>query len=387
MPLPNTIGHITERNTAGACKLQFIRAEDIETFPEEVLGTISAPIVPKAGKSFITVEPPVFTQEFQEDWLLVDGDQCAKASLAFQVPKVRPSLHDGFWKLKTGRYVILVHNLNRQVVVMGTPEEPAMLRMPKNMHGKGGGDRNAYEAQASVTRLTGCPFYGATPPAAVPNECPTLEELAPTVAWSVLQGYLTPQQIIDAVAALGSGDPCPTLCQLLDDAITLGDPEFTGVNATINGQSGFIPVTGTTNGKPSGTSLTWPGTDFAEFLWNGSAWLISDGFGTWISTEDVDTPGEVTTWVGADPLPTAEDVLAGGGDASAVVDCLSPEQAAALLAALGGEAGATLVELLTAASATAIEDALIAAGQLEAVQGEICEVSGGTDRYYALAIG
>jgi hypothetical protein len=226
MPLlPSTIKRESDRNTPGACMLQFARAEDIETFPEESFGVIADEIELVADAAWITVHGVQFTQEFQEEWQHEGGDQMAVASLGFVLSKDRPALLAGLYGLKPGRYVVLHHDLNKQVKVIGTKEEPAQLRVQRLEHGLGGtgGGRNAYEGLVTVSRRTACPFYQATPPDPVPNECPTVSQQLSELNAAQIAVILSNLGLTEAVQA----QICQTLCAMLDAAIVLGevDPE------------------------------------------------------------------------------------------------------------------------------------------------------------------
>lgn len=320
--------------------LQFLRVQDVASFPDEVRGTLATAIVPVDGAAWITVRPSHWTQVFEEEWIANKGAQHARASIGFAVSKDRPELLDGLWQLKPGRYIVLEHDLNKQVRVMGTPEEPAMLTFPKNAHGRtaNSGDRNGYEGFVVVARRSPCPFYLADPPSATPNVCPTLAQLIADEDWAAIEALLSEVQLEDAEASLGGG-ACPTLCELLDEAIILGGGGGELV-LTIGAQSGVMPVIGTWNGKDQYYEVYWAGGAYdLDCYWTGTEWYLTNGVGEWTSSEDVATPDLVTTWTGDTPLPTIE--ATGGGDASAVTDCLSPEQEAVLAAALGasGEDG------------------------------------------------
>lgn len=353
--LPPTVERPTGTNQAGGCYIQLVPATQIATMPDEVRGTVPTDITLVEGAAWITLQPTLWTQEFRDEWVTVGGAQHSRALLELVVPKDREELLYGLWQLHGGRFVAIHYDRNKTAKLIGTKDEPAMVRMVRLEHGqRPGAGRNQYLLQVSVSRRTPCPFYLGTPPEIIePTECNLVEMLSTTPA-STIATALESAGVLAAVQALIC-ETCPSLCQRLDDAIILGGgAEFLGVNVVLNLQSGTIPATGTTNGKPSGSTTDFP-SGFAEFLWNGSAWMVSDGFSTWTSTEDVATPGEVTTWSGSAPLPTVEDSFGGGGDASAVVDCLSPEQAAVLAEALGAVGGGTVTIRTTADDATVTE--------------------------------
>jgi hypothetical protein len=130
-----------------------------------------------------TITPTKFTQDFAEEWVLRDGDQFARASLGFRLPKDRVALLDALWQLKPGRYVVLHHDLNGTVRVMGSKDEPATLRVQQVKHGADPRrEGNRYVAMVEVSRRTECPFYLGTPPVPSGNGIsyvPVLATVAP----------------------------------------------------------------------------------------------------------------------------------------------------------------------------------------------------------------
>jgi hypothetical protein len=365
--LPTEIGPLQEQNTPGACYLQFALVDDVLTFPQEVRGTLPTAIVLREGKEWTTINPRKWTQAFRESWETRDGDQFSVATLAFELAKDRSALLHGLWTLKPGRYVVLHHDLNGTVKVLGTLDEPAVVRVRALQHG--GDPRregNKYVALVEVSRRTECPFYLATPPQpGVPGDCPSLAVQIAAVDWATIEALLSSGQLAAAVASLCDSCPtlavliaaeswatiegllssgqlsaaqasiCSTLCELMDAAFAIppegggGDPVLT-MTQEVTG-TGPLPVTGTLNGRDWHTNGSW-GTfeNYAEAYWTGSEWYVTDGNSEWRSTDDVASPDLIVNWTGGDaPYPVL--TMEGGGEtvdvgAQQIVGCWDSEQ-------------------------------------------------------------
>lgn len=311
--LPITIDRLRESNTAGGCKLQLVRVEHVATWPEEVNGTLADGITLVADASWITIMPTLWTHAFGETWEMVDGSQRSVARLGAVIPKDRAALLAGLFGLKPGRYVVLHHDRNGNVKVIGTPTEPAQVRVQELTHGADPrGDRNQYLLSVVCARLTPAPFYGADPPlAGVPADCPSLAEQISATTWAVIEALLSSGQLDDAEASL-CGTP-PSLCDLVDDAIVLPSPGSGGGalliedagEATVNG---VYLYTGDVNGKPA-----FSNAGGITIEWDGAAWIITDGTDRYDSTEDVPTPWDVVTWnaSGWTGAPTVTELVSG----------------------------------------------------------------------------
>lgn len=375
--LPTSVGPLAEGNTPGACKLQFVAVEKIASFPQELRGTLPTAIVLKDGEVWTTITPTKFTQDFQEEWVIRNGDQFARASLGFRLPKDRVLLLDALWHLKPGRYVVLHHDLNGTIKVLGTKTEPAVVRVEQLQHGADPRrEGNRYVLQVEVSRRTECPFYLAAPPPVVPSgQCPTLAQQLAEVNWATIEGLLSSGQLAAAVASLCESCPtlatliaastwaeieellsggqltdaeasiCSTLCELIDEAFSGGgEPEdaFTSSGAANPDLNGNWSRLGTSAGKGYYTCPT------AECLWSGTTWYLQDNEGATIlsSTQNVEFPWEVTEWLlsGSPYTITLEQVGGDGLEAGAetIAACLSPEQAEAIVAELGGGEPATV---------------------------------------------
>lgn len=151
--------------------------------------------------------------------------------------------------------------------------------------------------------------------------------------WSDIEGRLSEEQLDAAEAALSS-----SLCEMLDAALaSTPTNSFTTTGAGASEYNLSWAFDGTQNGKDkytNGTFLT---------AWSGTAWvMINESVGTefYQSTDDTEFPWEATGWTAQFGIETPVPTLTqdGGIDASAVVDCLDPLQAAAVVAALGGSA-------------------------------------------------
>lgn len=334
--LTGTIGPLQERNTPGACKLQFIPVHDIETFPAEIRGTLPTEIVPKTGKAFTTIIPTRFTQQFREAWVMVNGDQFAQASLAFNLPKDRPELLDGLWKLKTGRYVVLHHDLNGTIRVMGTKDEPAMVRVQQVDHG--GDPRrqgNRYMASVEVSRRTECPFYLATPPVPVePGVCaPGSLSINTAPIGTVASGGNRNIPVVDVntLEPVGTwnatdqrhevqvGTTCPTPCEVIDTLINEGGaPNGNAlVSGLHTGGSGEHVPYDTVDGKTAYQLGPW------VLQWSNSMdkWYLDGPEFIEANTTGGAQPWD-TTWPGGITVLPA----GGGASAAAVLDCIPEER-------------------------------------------------------------
>ena len=171
------VGNVTrlrESNTAGGCKLQLVPVGLVDTVPPEYYGSIASAITLLSG-NWTLVEPTRLTQEFAEAWQRPNGAQLAVASVAAVIPKDRVSLLHDLWHLHGDRYLVLVHDQNGTIKLMGTKEEPAIVRIEELTHGRDPrGDRNQYQLICTVSRRTACPFYLAVAPVVVGGLAPEL---------------------------------------------------------------------------------------------------------------------------------------------------------------------------------------------------------------------
>jgi hypothetical protein len=171
------VGNVTrlrEANMAGGCKLQLVPVGLVDTVPPEYYGSIASAITLLSG-SWTLVEPTRLTQEFAEAWQRPNGAQLAVASVAAVIPKDRVSLLHDLWHLHGDRYLVLVHDQNGTIKLMGTKQEPAIVRIEELTHGRDPrGDRNQYQLICTVSRRTACPFYLATAPTVLGGVAPEL---------------------------------------------------------------------------------------------------------------------------------------------------------------------------------------------------------------------
>lgn len=386
--LPAIIERLTEQNTAGACYLQLIPVDHIETMPTEIRGTISDPIVPKTGKNFITLYPTRWTQDFREDQEDGSGARYSRASLAAVVPKDRVSLLYGLWQMHHGRFVVLHYDLNKTVKVIGTLKEPAQVRMVQLQHGQRPGQgRNQYILEVSVARRTPCPFYLAEPPEVIdPAVCaPAILTVNGTLMQVIPAG--TPFDLQVRLNGVNSGSggagvwniEVPTaLCDVIESALD-ANPTV-GIRLTRATTTAVIPQTGILNGRPTGSLSNWAGTGFtATYQWTGTQWLVSDGVTIYSSSEDVPSPADVTAWTGGPPTitvthsgpmlltscltPTQQadlvEALVQQQAWAALEAMLTPPQLAAAIESLGGSGGGSLCDAIEAALASTGDEGII----------------------------
>lgn len=332
MMLPNRVRMgPTEGNMPGACTLWLVPVDWIDTWPAEFNGVIADAIGLKTDRQWVEISAVKWTQEFAEEWRLDNGRQVAHASVSLEIPKDRPGVLHGLWLLKFGRYVVLHKDLNGQVKVMGTPSEPAMVRVEDVHHGRHPSNTtNGYLVTVQVARRSKCPFYEATPPQYQdPSWCPTLMDLIPQTTWEAIEPLLTAQQRIDAITSL-----TPSLCERMDIAFGNVPPpdnedplwvEYSMVADT-------IPYVEEVNGKGYWYSSAWggppDGINFgeAEVKWEDDRWVITIGGSIWISYEDVEHPSLVTEWSGIGDAPTVAAQVGEDPSAEAIVDCWNPSQ-------------------------------------------------------------
>lgn len=191
---------------AGGCKVQLIPVSLVTAVPLAVRGTISTAITTAVGATWDTYTPTLFTQAFNEAWTREEAMRVARAELGFVIPKDRALLLDGLWDLQRERFLVLHHDRNGTVKLMGTKSEPATVTMTVLKHGADPlGERNQYELRVTVARREECPFYLAAPPAVwVPGGvvCETLGELmAPEDGGDLWALMTAPQQAAALVAA------------------------------------------------------------------------------------------------------------------------------------------------------------------------------------------
>lgn len=311
----------TEKNQAGGCRLQLVPVEEVDVMPEEVRGTIADAIPLIADAVWRTVEPTRFTQEFHDEWQDVGGDQASVARLRCVLPKDRVALLFPLWELKPLRYVVLHHDMNGTMKVMGTKDEPAMIRVLGPYHGSDPlRDRNQYEVEVTVSRALPCPFYLQDPPdILVPGAaCETLGELIDAATWADIEAELSVGQLSDAEASIC---PVPVLCDVIDDAVMAAGTDVIVAGAGTTDANGTYEPNGTLNGK----NQYIKSGGIEEIFWTGTEWWIGTASGIYKSTDAVLEPWLVTTWlVGTAtlPVPTVTNDVAGG---AALLPCLSPD--------------------------------------------------------------
>lgn len=220
-------------NTPGACYLQLIPVTQVSAVPQEVAGAISTAITVISGGAWITIEPTRFTQEFKESWQLRQGAQVAMASLECLVPKDRVELLHDLYTMGFGRHLVLHHDMNGNIKLLGTKKEPAMVRVELLEHGKGlrSGDANQYRMRVDVARSRMCPFYLQDPPSAVPV-CETLPQLIAGSDGVTIFGYMTSEQIEDGVQTIPGDDLWNMLTTGQQDDVLAeaGIVEFDGID-------------------------------------------------------------------------------------------------------------------------------------------------------------
>jgi hypothetical protein len=171
------VGNVTrlrESNTAGACKFQLVPVALVDTVPTEYYGSIASAITLLSG-DWTLVEPTWYTQDFSERWERPMGAQRAVATLEALIPKDRVALLFDLWHLHGDRYLVLHHDQNGTMKLMGTKEEPAIVVIEDLQHGGDPrGAQNQYVLRATVSRRTACPFYLADAPAVVGGLAPAL---------------------------------------------------------------------------------------------------------------------------------------------------------------------------------------------------------------------
>ncbi|HRH68810.1 MAG TPA: hypothetical protein PLB89_04815 [Flavobacteriales bacterium] len=259
LTLPTTIDTIQEPNTAGGCKLTVVPVEDIDTFPNEVNGTLAEITLTETGY-WREIKGTQWTQAFAEAWEVLGGSQVSRASCALLLPKDRPLLLDGLWRMKAIRCVVLHHDMNGTIKVMGTKEEPAMVRVVKLEHGTvpgASGSRNSYALVVEVTRRRMCPFYEADPPAVgAPGSCPTLATQISEASWATIEGLLSGPQLAAAEASLCD---CETLAELLEPET--GAAIWALLSPTQQAQvltaAGIVSFTGIRDDMPGGNDTSF----------------------------------------------------------------------------------------------------------------------------------
>ena len=359
-----SVPRFEDRNLVGICHLDVVDVDDVLSVGDEIRGNVADTVVLKEGKSWSRVYLDDDGGSLVETWKQDGGVQHSEAVISGAIAKDRLALMPHLWRMKGRRYLVVTTNRNGDQLLMGRPETPATASVPLRRTGDGDNmerDRNEYRVVFSLARRLPVPFYGGEAPDPTPVGCPTLEQQIALVDWAAIEALLSEGQLAAAVTSLCETCPtlavliaaeewaaiealldseqltaaeaslCSTLCELMDAAFvsTPGDP---GIDVVLDGVAGFIPETATYLGKPQGFLANWNGSGFdAEYYWTGSNWLVTDGTTNWTSTEDVATPGLVTTWTGS-PTPTVDDAAGATLDASAIVDCWDSEQLEAVQA-------------------------------------------------------
>ncbi len=195
------VTRLREQNTAGGCKIQIVPVALVDTVPPEYFGGISSDITLLSG-GWTLIEPTRFTQQFSEAWTRIMGAQMADASVAAVIPKDRVSLLWNLWHLHGDRYLVLVHDHNGTIKLMGTKEEPAIVRIEELTHGRDPrGDRNQYQLVCEVSRRSACPFYLADAPLVVGAVAPELP-VDPETVGRARVGTTAPISLVSAPATI-----------------------------------------------------------------------------------------------------------------------------------------------------------------------------------------
>lgn len=334
MPI-SPIARNEDRNYIGLCYIDVVDVRDVVSMPDDVGGNVVGDIVLADGVSWsrIYLEEPGGL--FRDAWKVEKGAQLSAATITGTVSKDRLALMPILWKLKHGRYIARLQLRDGPALLMGRPEAGAIGQAPQRSPGEDmASDANGYQVVFALHHRFPVPFHNGTiPDPPTPEVCPTLGELLAAQNWAAIEALLNAEQLDAAEASI-----CSTLCELIDAAITLG----TGSNAFTTSGSDLTAfntnwaLDGNSNGKDAYRS-----GDLST-SWSGTAWVTlddTDGTGWFQSTSATDHPWEATGWTamgsysGNTPPTLTQD--GGGGDASAIVDCLSPEQTDVLLEALG----------------------------------------------------
>lgn len=221
-----------DTNIAGGCRLQILPVDGVAVMPDEVGGTIpaSTPVVPLLGYQWSTIVPTRATQVFREDWRTQNGARVSRASLEFVISKDRAELLGPLWDLRRQRSLVLHHDGNGNVKLMGTKTEPAMVTVTELQHGTGPGQgSNQYLLRATSVRRRMCPFYLADPSVTViPPGCPSLSELMSQALPADLLSLMSPAQVSWFEEYFANTIPCPSLAELI--ALATGTEIFSALS-------------------------------------------------------------------------------------------------------------------------------------------------------------
>lgn len=156
------IQKMTGRNIPAGCRFDYALHSAIDTYPELEESTYSIPdeITLDVGASWGRIDFNALNLlHFTEVPDYSQGDPFIITELRGPIPKDRFDIIATLQKLHAQRYVVKYHNLNGDVLVIGSPDEPAMIRLEKRDHGSDQSGKNEYEVVVRCRSRIPAPFY------------------------------------------------------------------------------------------------------------------------------------------------------------------------------------------------------------------------------------
>jgi hypothetical protein len=161
----NNISHLSEDNYGGTQERVLVaNVNSVATWPLRVGHNMLTDIVLKTGHEFAELVFTKDTVRFNEVREYKSGSAVFVQQLKGNIPKDRHYVLDNFELLESQRFIVLSYNNNGDCVVIGNPDEPARIIIPKRDHSEFM-RRNEYDLIIQADTLKRAPFYkGAAAP-------------------------------------------------------------------------------------------------------------------------------------------------------------------------------------------------------------------------------
>lgn len=151
--------HENQENIGGGQYILFADAKGIDVYPRPYLQNIADDITLLPAFAWYKIEPTEGTLEFKENEIIVEGADGYDVVLQLRVPKANLNTHQQAAVTRLKRVVVLLHNNNGTVNVIGSKLTPAIMKYVEISHGTLPGDFNSYLITVTIQQKDICPFY------------------------------------------------------------------------------------------------------------------------------------------------------------------------------------------------------------------------------------
>lgn len=339
-------------NIAGACHLDVVDVNDVQTMPVAIACNVLDPVVLKAGKEWSRVQLATPGSRLLEKWIQDKGASISDCTISGTIGKDQLALLPSLWGLPTARFLVLFTGMDEDLLLVGTVNEGCQIAVTDRDRGDENSPVNGYKITFRLRRSVPVPFYQADPPL-TPGACPTLGDQLADASVPDIIALLNPTQL--AAFEDYFGGECPTLAELLGETAPeellpllsteqvdyIIDEEFGGIDGGDSGDGGGGLIDAAdvadagwtdTNGRyarndSAATGSVTPAVGSAVYQ-KGSSTLVlvkDQGSGNWFLYDgDADfgyymgdsssNPWEVAAWTsldpGYDPPPTVVQATA-----------------------------------------------------------------------------